>query len=162
MVHARAVYLRLRCSSSRSTRSSSGAGPYSRHPLRTSVIAAARATQIGQNEPSAPVAAQIAVHSRKAPNSPPVSCSRRRWSLRRALRQRRALLLARGRERRQVRAQGAELALGARRVGGGDALVELLLGQAPGGEVVADLGDRALALLVGGAEVGRVGHDSYV
>src|SRR4051812_6826769 len=77
-------------------------------------------------------------------------------------RERRPLLLARGRERRQVGAQGAELSVGARRVRGGDAFVELVLGQPPGGEVVADLGDRALALLVGGAEVGRVGHDPYV
>ena len=148
-------YLRLRCSSSRSTRSSSGAGPYSRHPLRTSVIAAARATQIGQNEPSAPVATQIAVHSRNAPSRPPVSCSSRRWSLRR-----RSASAARSCSRvagsaGQVGAQDAQLALGARRVGGGDALVELVLAQPPGGEVVADLGDRALALLVGGAEVGR-------
>ena len=155
-------YLRLRCSSSRSTRSSSGAGPYSRHPLRTSVIAAARATQIGQNEPSAPVAAQIAVHSRNAPNSPPVSCSSRRWRCRRrsasAARSCSRVAGSAGRSARRA----ASSRCGARSVGGGDALVELLLAQPPGGEVVADLGDRALALLVGRAEVGRVGHDPYV
>jgi hypothetical protein len=75
-----------RSASSASTRSSSGAGPYKRQPLRNSGINAARATQAGQKASCAPDPAQIAVQMMNGTSAPPVCCtssrcsSARRWA----------------------------------------------------------------------------------
>ena len=68
-------------------------------------------TQIGQNDPLAPTATQIAVQIANGTTAPPLCWSSRRWSSRRGGATSAALLLgARRRQRRQVGAQRVELA----------------------------------------------------
>ena len=108
-------------------------------------------TQIGQNEPLAPAAAQMPTHSsdddRRRPGA--VSQPRARDGARGILGPRRG----RG---RQVLEQAHELAVRASGVGRVEALVELLRCEPPGRRVRAELARDVLALGVGGAD-GSVG-----
>ncbi len=65
------------------------------------------------------------------------------------------LLLASGRELGEVREEPLQLLLGTRAVGRLDAVRELVLGDPPGREVLAELLGSALSLLVGNAKLGR-------
>ena len=106
-----------------------------------------RMIQIGQNDPLAPVASQTPTQSSDA-----IAAAPARW-VRRARATFRAGSSARGDGRRgQVLEQAIELGVGARRVRGVEALVELLRRQPPGGRVLAEPARDLLALGVGGTD----------
>ena len=113
--------------------------------------------QIGQNDPLAPVASQIPTQSSDA-----IAAAPARW-VRRARASFRAGSSARGDGRRgQVLEQAIELGVGARRIRGVEALVELLRREPPGGRVLAELARDLLALGVGGTDgslgLGHLAH----
>ena len=103
-------------------------------------------TQIGQNDPLAPAAAQIPTHSSDAIAARAGAMGQARPRHLARADPRRAATGAAG----QVLEQAIELGVGARRVGGVQALVELLRRQPPGRRVRAELARDLLALGVGG------------
>ncbi len=111
------------------------------------------ATQTGQNWPWAPSVIQMTRQTTNRVIPPPVSWISRRCSWLRRADQRRLLLLRAQGKPGQVGQQRSQLSVRPRGVGLLKALVELLLGQAPGREMIAQLLGCALSLLVGGPEV---------
>jgi hypothetical protein len=71
-------------------------------------------------------------------------------------------LLGGGGKRGEVPEQGPELVLGAGLVGRLDALVQLILGDPPGGEVLAQLLGGAIPVLIRDTEVRRALHTAEV
>ena len=112
-------------------------------------MTASSATQIGQNEPLAPDAIQIPVHTANA-ITPPPAC----WSARRCRCERRSsefgalLTLSHLGEDGQIGEQALELGVRLGAVGSLDALVELVVGEPSRGVVVADLLGGLLAILI--------------